>query len=75
VQVRDAFGISGRAALAPAALARLDDAAPLVRGMAVWALSRLLAPAEFERLRSRRLPTERDPEVAAEWAAGGSGPG
>jgi len=70
-----AIGNSGRAALAPAALARLDDAAPLVRGMAVWSFSRLLAPAEFEPLRSRRLPAERDPEVAAEWAAGASGPG
>ncbi len=51
--------------LAPAARARLADAAPLVRGAAVWALSRLLDRAALAALRA----PEPDPQVAAEWEA------
>ncbi|HKJ71993.1 MAG TPA: tRNA epoxyqueuosine(34) reductase QueG [Gammaproteobacteria bacterium] len=61
-----AVGNSADPALVPTAAARLDDGAPLVRGMAVWALGRL----EPQRLRAeaaRRGP-EADPEVAGEWA-------
>ncbi|WP_342447339.1 tRNA epoxyqueuosine(34) reductase QueG [Methylobacterium platani] len=56
-----AIGNSGDAALAGEALRLLDDPAPLVRGMAVWALARLgrLPPAPDD---------ERDPDVLAEWA-------
>ena len=61
-----AIGNSGDAVLAEAARARLDDASPLVRAMAAWALSRLLPPAEFRRLAATRR--EPDPEVRAEWA-------
>lgn len=64
-----AIGNSARAPLAPAALNRLGDASPLVRAAAVWALSRLLPPAEFGRLRAERLPREPDGAVRAEWAA------
>ena len=37
--------------------------------MAVWALSRLLVPADFAAERGRRLPGEPDPAVRAEWQA------
>ncbi len=60
-----AIGNSGAPGLAPAARARLDDPDPLVRGAAVWALSRLLAPAALAALRR----DDPDAEVAAEWAA------
>ncbi len=62
-----AIGNSGNVALAPSAERRLGDDSPLVRAMAVWALSRLLPPADFGRLRSRRLPGETDPDVRGEW--------
>jgi epoxyqueuosine reductase len=62
-----AIGNSGDPALADAARARLDDASPLVRAMAAWALSRLLPAAEFRRLAATR--SEPDLEVRAEWAA------
>ena len=65
-----AIGNSGDPALAEAARARLEDASPLVRAMAAWALSRLLPREEFETLRAEREPTEPDPEVRAEWQAG-----
>jgi epoxyqueuosine reductase len=64
-----AIGNSGASALAPTAEALLDDAAPLVRGMAVWALSRLLSRPAFARLRARRADPD-DPATAPEWAAG-----
>ncbi len=61
-----AIGNSGEPALLPAVLARLDDAAPLVRGAAVWALRRL-APAQAAAERSLRRAGETDPAVVAEW--------
>jgi epoxyqueuosine reductase len=45
----------------------LDDPAPLVRAMAVWALSRLLSPDEFASLRAGRAAAETDAAVRAEW--------
>jgi len=62
-----AMGNSGDAGLAPAVQARLDDASPLVRGMAVWALSRLLDEAAFQRLKLARADHESDPIVREEW--------
>jgi epoxyqueuosine reductase len=57
-----AIGNSGDARMAALAEGLLDDLSPLVRGMAVWALSRL-GP---ERL---NWPgAERDSDVLAEWA-------
>jgi endoglucanase len=41
---------------------------PLVRGMAVWALSKLLPSAEFADLRARYADVETDPTVAEEWS-------
>jgi epoxyqueuosine reductase len=62
-----AIGNSGDPDLAAPARARLDDASPLVRAMAVWALSRLLPAADFAALRAARRHAETDPDVAAEW--------
>src|SRR5208282_1481603 len=62
-----AIGNSGEPALAPGVERLLDDASPLVRAMAVWALDRLLARAAFDRLRAGCLPHEKDAAVRAEW--------
>jgi epoxyqueuosine reductase len=53
--------------LVAAARRRLDDAAPLVRAAAVWAFSRLAAPAQWAAERARRLLRETDPLVRLEW--------
>src|SRR5262249_33155110 len=44
-------------------------ASPLVRGAAVWALSRLVAKADLAALADARRPREADPGVADEWTA------
>jgi epoxyqueuosine reductase len=62
-----AIGNARDAALAPAAEALLGDSSPLVRGMAVWALRRLLDAEAFQRLKSARAPREADASVAEEW--------
>lgn len=62
-----AVGNSGDSTLASAAEARLKDESPLVRGMAVWALARLLDAAAFQRLKSAHAPRESDAEVVEEW--------
>ena len=64
-----AIGNSGDPALVPAARARLEDASPLVRGAAVWALGRLLPPPEIVDLARGYADAETDPDVRAEWAA------
>ncbi|HXN43270.1 MAG TPA: tRNA epoxyqueuosine(34) reductase QueG, partial [Xanthobacteraceae bacterium] len=63
-----AIGNSGEPALAAEAELLLEDAAPLVRGAAVWALSRL-APARLCELAAQRRKAEPDASVQAEWAA------
>jgi epoxyqueuosine reductase len=64
-----ALGNSADPALAEPAVRLLDDAAPLVRGAAVWALSRLLPAETFESLRAQRAGQEPDAAVRAEWAS------
>jgi epoxyqueuosine reductase len=64
-----AIGNSGDRALAPVAVARLDHASPLVRGMAIWALARLCDADAFGKLAQSRAPHESDENVAAEWRA------
>lgn len=61
-----AAGNSADAALLPLVEARLEDASPLVRGMAVWALARL-APHRFQALRAARFAREPDQAVRSEW--------
>jgi epoxyqueuosine reductase len=61
-----AIGNSGDVALAPEAERLLEDASPLVRGAAIWALARL-AP---QRLAVRAEHRQTDvPEVEDEWRA------
>ena len=62
-----AMGNSGDAALAPEAIRLLDDPSPLVRGAAVWALSRLLSAERFAVLAMDRRARESEPLVAEEW--------
>ena len=62
-----AIGNSGDAQLARVAEARLSDESPLVRAMAVWALSKLLGREKFERLSAQHLLHEADDGVTAEW--------
>jgi epoxyqueuosine reductase len=60
-----AAGNSGDVSLVPPVEARLDDASPLVRAMAAWALARL-APVRFNALRAAR-GNDPDPVVRSEW--------
>lgn len=61
-----AAGNSHDISLVPQVEARLSDDAPLVRAMAVWALSRL-APARHAALRAEFMTAETDPAVRSEW--------
>jgi epoxyqueuosine reductase len=60
-----AAGNSRDATLVPLIEARIDDASPLVRAMAVWALARL-APARFRALRLHGA-SDPDAHVRMEW--------
>jgi epoxyqueuosine reductase len=62
-----AAGNSGDPSLAVKSEALLRDPSPLVRAMAVWALSRLLPAAEFAKLRNTHLGVEADADVRREW--------
>jgi len=62
-----AIGNSGDAALAAEAERLLDDASPLVRGAAAWALSQLMEQAPFEVLAAGAMRAEADETVRAEW--------
>jgi epoxyqueuosine reductase len=64
-----AIGNSGERGLSVHAERLLCDPAALVRGAAVWALSRLLPADDFAALAARHLPEEADAEVAEEWTA------
>ena len=61
------LGNSGEPGLASAARRHLDDPSPLVRAMAVWALSRLMSPENFAAARKAHLPGETDRDVRDEW--------
>ncbi|MGC2856946.1 tRNA epoxyqueuosine(34) reductase QueG [Novispirillum sp. DQ9] len=67
--VLNALGNSGRGDLAPVAEGLLEDAAPVVRGAAVWAFARLAPPPAVAAARARLLPAEVDADVRAEWEA------
>ncbi|MGA7323510.1 MAG: tRNA epoxyqueuosine(34) reductase QueG [Rhodomicrobium sp.] len=62
-----AAGNSQDSSLLSSAEALLDDASPLVRGMAVWAVRRLAGGDLIESLRASHRPRENDPGVLAEW--------
>lgn len=62
-----AIGNSGDVALADVAAELLTDPAPVVRGAAVWALSRLVSRAVLAGYAPAGMDS--DPDVQAEWAA------
>jgi len=62
-----AIGNSGDAQAARAAEELICDPSPLVRAMAVWALSRLVPPGRFAALRECHQAHESDAAVTAEW--------
>jgi epoxyqueuosine reductase len=62
-----AIGNSGDVSLAGEAERLLDDASPLVRGAAVWALGKLLPREKFKALAKRK--PESDVSVQDEWTA------
>jgi len=64
-----AIGNSGDAALVIEAQRLLSDGNALVRGAAVWALSRLMAAGAFEGLVAKHRDVERDEDVLLEWRA------
>jgi epoxyqueuosine reductase len=64
-----AIGNSADPAFAAEAERRLADGSALVRGAAVWALSRLVAPPALAALAARHRPAESDADVAEEWTA------
>ncbi len=66
-----AIGNSGSPALGAEAERLLADPSPLVRGAAVWALSRLIDPERLAALRDRSGET--DPQVLEEWAQAAAG--
>jgi epoxyqueuosine reductase len=70
--VLNAIGNSGDMTLVPEAERLLDDASPLVRGAAVWALSRLLPKENFSSLAARAI--EDDASVKDAWAVALSSP-
>jgi epoxyqueuosine reductase len=67
-----AIGNSGDGALAVEAERLLDDASPLVRGAAAWALSQLVGPEAFEEVAARALGVELDDTVRTEWKRTGT---
>jgi len=66
-----AAGNSGDGALIQPCLNLAEDSSPVVRGMAVWALKRLMPPQEFKQLALLRKD-EQDPYVLDEWQLAGA---
>ena len=62
-----AAGNSGEPHLAPVVEGLLSDPAPLVRAMAIWALSRLLPRERFLELKTSLSAIEPDADVRHEW--------
>ncbi|MDV4158235.1 MULTISPECIES: tRNA epoxyqueuosine(34) reductase QueG [Rhizobium] len=67
-----AAGNSGETALIGQCRALSVDPSPVVRGMAVWALSRLMEAGEFAAFAAQRA-NERDDDVLNEWRLAGVG--
>ncbi len=65
-----AAGNSGDASLIRQVQELARDPSPVVRGMAIWALKRLMPDADFAGFAQRR-PVEADPEVQEEWKLAG----
>ncbi|MBY3167414.1 tRNA epoxyqueuosine(34) reductase QueG [Rhizobium laguerreae] len=67
-----AAGNSGDKALIGQSRGLSEDPSPVVRGMAVWALSRLMEAGEFAAFAAQRAD-ERDDDVLNEWRLAGVG--
>jgi epoxyqueuosine reductase len=67
-----AIGNSGEKGLATSVEAHLADENPLVRGAAIWALSRLLDKETFTARANTHAPVENDAAVREEWLAASS---
>lgn len=65
-----AAGNSGEAGLVDLCLGLAGDPSAAVRGMAIWALSRLMTAGDFSEFAARRQD-ETDSEVLAEWKLAG----
>ena len=63
-----AAGNSGDSGLIPLVITHLRHTYPLVRGIAVWALSELASPDQLRAMAPDYLSDETDKTVAAEWA-------
>jgi epoxyqueuosine reductase len=69
-----AIGNAGDASLIPVLQARLNDGAPLVRGMAVWSLQQYAEAGQLDAgrlasLKQEHLAREADPGVREEWGS------
>ncbi len=64
-----AIGNSGDVALSNEVRRLLEDASPLVRGAAVWALRQLVSPEEFAASKTNTIASEHDESVREEWQA------
>ena len=62
-----ALGNSGDAKSIPAVERHLANGEPLARGMAVWALGRLLDRKRFAEARAQHAASETDADICAEW--------
>ena len=62
-----AIGNSGNSLMLDVATRLISDPSPLVRAMAVWAVSKLAAPAEFASYSEHYRTSEGDPDVLLEW--------
>ena len=67
-----AAGNSGERSLIEQCRLLAADASPVVRGMAVWALSQLMKAGEFEAFAAQR-ENESDEDVLSEWRLAGIG--
>ena len=69
-----AIGNSNKRELAAVAAPHMSDPDPVVRGAAVWALSRIVEPETFRQLAAERMNGETDDSVLEEWrhALGGA---
>lgn len=65
-----AAGNSAKPHLIPQCRLLADDDSPVVRAMAVWALSRLMTGEDFAAFAAGRVPDE-DADVRAEWTMAG----
>ena len=62
-----AAGNSQNTSLVPKVIKHLEDPAPIIRAMAVWALAQLCEVNEFDDLKKKHRKCEADQDVLMEW--------